>query len=77
MRLLLNLMRRFRPDVLVGGFHFFRLPLDEALAASAAALDAFPAAYYTCHCTGEEQYAFLKERMQDLHYLRTGDIVAL
>ena len=73
----LNLMHWFRPDVLVGGFHFFRLAPDEALARCAAALDAFPAAYYTCHCTGEEQYAFLKERMQDLHYLRTGDSVAL
>ena len=72
-----NLMRRFRPDVLIGGFHFFRLPLDEALAASAAALNAFPAAYYTCHCTGETQYAFLKERMRNLHYLSTGDVVEL
>ena len=68
-----KLMRRFRPDVLIGGFHFFRLPLDETLAARAAALDAFPAVYYTCHCTGEIQYMFLKERMKNLHYLRTGD----
>ena len=68
----LNLMRRFRPDVLIGGFHFFRLPLNDALAASAAALDACPASYYTCHCTGEAQYAFLKERMKNLHYLSTG-----
>ncbi len=73
----LNLMRRFRPDVLIGGFHFFRLPLDEALAARAAALDAFPASYYTCHCTGEAQYAFLKERMKNLGYLHTGDKIEL
>ena len=72
-----NLTRRFRPDVLIGGFHFFRLPLDTALAASAAALDAWPATYYTCHCTGEAQYAFLKERMKNLHYLSTGDVVVL
>ncbi len=72
-----NLTRRFRPDVLIGGFHFFRLPLDEALAAQAAALDAFPTAYYTCHCTGEIQYMFLKERMKNLHYLRTGDKIEL
>ena len=29
--------------------------------------------YYTGHCTGQEQYAFLKDRMQDrLHALHTG-----
>lgn len=72
-----NLMRIFRPDVLIGGFHFFRLPLDEALAARAAALDAFPAVYYTCHCTGEAQYRFLKERMKSLGYLSTGDKIEL
>lgn len=72
-----NLMRRFRPDVLIGGFHFFRLPPDETLAAQAAALDAFPAAYYTCHCTGEAQYAFLKERMRNLRYISTGDVVEI
>lgn len=72
-----NLMRRFRPDVLIGGFHFFRLPLDDALAVSAAALDAFAAAYYTCHCTGEAQYAFLKERMKSLRYIGTGDVVEI
>ena len=70
-------MSRFCPDVLIGGFHFFRLPLDGTLAASAAALDAWPAAYYTCHCTGEAQYAFLKERMKSLRYISTGDVVEI
>ena len=72
-----SLMRIFRPDVLIGGFHFFRLPLDESLAAQAAALDALPTAYYTCHCTGEAQYDFLKTRMKNLRYIRTGDVVEL
>ena len=72
-----NLMHWFRPDVLVGGFHFFRLAPDETLAGYAAALDAWPAAYYTCHCTGEAQYLFLKERMKHLRYLRTGDSVEI
>ena len=72
-----HLMERFRPDVLIGGFHFFRLPLDEALVARGAALDAFPAVYYTCHCTGALQYRFLKERMRNLRYLSTGDEIEL
>lgn len=73
----LNLMHWFQPDLLIGGFHFFRLPPDETLAGYAAGLDAWPAVYYTCHCTGELQYRFLKERMKNLHYLRTGDSVEI
>lgn len=34
--------------------------------------------YYTGHCTGQEQYAFLKERMKDkLHGLSTGTQLTL
>ena len=72
-----ELLSTLTPDVLIGGFHFFRLPLNETLAVSAAALDAFAAAYYTCHCTGETQYMFLKERMKSLGYLSTGDKLEL
>lgn len=74
---ILNIAHWFRPDVLVGGFHFFRLPLDETLAGYARALDALPTVWYTCHCTGTEQFAFLRERMGSLHGLRTGDSVVL
>lgn len=36
---ILDLVEWFRPDVLVGGFHFSKLPLDETLAGYARALD--------------------------------------
>ena len=42
---------------------------------AAAELEALPAEYYTCHCTGAEQYAYLKERMTRLHYLAAGDVL--
>lgn len=75
---ILNIVDWFQPNVLVGGFHFMKLDLlsdvDRAFLEDAAEiLMSYDTAYYTCHCTGEAQYAFLKEKMGDrLHYLATG-----
>ena len=43
---ILDLVEWFRPDVLVGGFHFSKLPLDETLAGYARALDRFGTVFY-------------------------------
>ena len=72
-----NLVRWFRPDVLVGGFHFFRLPVDPELQSYGKDLDAFPVKYYTCHCTGTEQYECLAACMRDLHYLSAGQTITI
>lgn len=74
---ILNIMERFRPDVLIGGFHLSKLPLDEALADYGKKLAAYPTVYYTCHCTGTEQFRFLREQMKQLRYLSAGDRVVL
>ena len=74
---ILNIMRRFRPDVLIGGFHFSKFPLDETLADCAKKLDQYPTVYYTGHCTGTEQYEFMKRYMKHLHYLSTGEKVVI
>lgn len=64
---ILNIAGWFRPDVLVGGFHFKNLdPEGEGRAVleqAAEALKKQPTVYYTCHCTGTAQYEFLRERM--------------
>ncbi len=72
---ILNIVRRFEPDVLVGGFHLFKLPVGAALDGYADALEAANATYYTCHCTGAAQYEYMKRRMTRLHYLSAGDAV--
>jgi len=74
---ILNIMEWFCPDILVGGFHFMRLdPAGqgrESLETAARELLQYPTTYYTGHCTGAAQYAFLKERMGDrLQNLSTG-----
>ncbi len=72
---ILDITEWFEPHVLVGGFHFSKMPLDGVLAAAAKALNAHATAYYTCHCTGTEQYEFMKQHMKNLHYLACGETV--
>ena len=74
---ILNIEDWFRPDVLIGGFHFSKLPADDTLAGYARKLDFYETAYYTCHCTGEPQYAFMKKNMRNLHYISTGEILEI
>ena len=73
----LNLMEWFRPDVLIGGFHFVKLdpegPERETLLAAARQLAQYPAVYYTGHCTGEAQLALLKTVLGErVHPIRAG-----
>lgn len=74
---ILDIEEWFRPDVLVGGFHFSKLPTDGTLAGYAKYLGRFPTAYYTCHCTGTAQFEFMKSYIGNLHYLSTGRSVKL
>ena len=67
----------FKPDVLVGGFHFSKLPLDEKLASYAKYLDSFDTTFYTCHCTGVAHYEFMKKYMNDLNYLSAGQSIII
>lgn len=72
---IINIAKWFEPDVLVGGFHFSKLPLDDKLAEYARTLDSLNVTFYTCHCTGEAQYSFMKERMQRLNYIHCGESI--
>lgn len=71
---ILNIASWFRPDVLIGGFHFMKLPPDsQTLTQAGQTLLSFPTVYYTGHCTGEHQLnrlqAILGHRLQAI---RTG-----
>lgn len=79
---ILNICRWLRPDVLIGGFHFMNVdvhgPGRERLDRAADALLAQGAQYYTGHCTGAEQFLYLKKRMGDaLHALSGGQTLVI
>ncbi len=75
---ILNLVHFFEPDVVIGGFHFMKLDVgseDRAkLKDAAQILGGRNTEYYTCHCTGEDQYDCLKETMEKLHYISCGSV---
>lgn len=73
----LNIANWFKPDVLIGGFHFSKLPLDDTLKGYAEYLDSFSTDFYTCHCTGTEQYGFMKNYMNHLSYLSAGQEIEI
>lgn len=63
----------FRPDILIGGFHFMKVEDTAVLRSAAEKLLALDCRYYTGHCTGATQYDFLKSLMGDrLEQLSTG-----
>lgn len=69
---ILAITKWFKPDILIGGFHFSKLPLDEKLLSYAEILKNSGTLFYTCHCTGTEQYEFMKKKMDNLFYLSCG-----
>lgn len=69
---ILDITRWFTPDVLVGGFHFSKLETDNRLKEYAEILNRYDTVFYTCHCTGVEQYDFMKQFIKELHYLKSG-----
>ena len=74
---ILNISQWLKPDVLVGGFHFKGMDPEgehrEFLTRAAKQLKDSGAVYYTCHCTGEAAFGFMKSLMdRQLFYLSGG-----
>ena len=74
---IINIQEWFKPDVLIGGFHFYKLPLDSKLESYAKTLDKYNTRYYTCHCTGVEQYEYMNRFMKNLNYISTGETIII
>lgn len=72
---ILNIMETMKPDVLLGGFHFMKKSVEE-VKAPADKLMEYDTKYFTCHCTGLEQFDCMKQIMGDrLSYLSAGRVI--
>lgn len=81
----INIVHWLKPKVLVGGFHFkdidykiqqpeLQFWADELKNCSLS----FNTQFYTCHCTGVEQFKILKEQLaNNLIYIATGSVIEL
>lgn len=68
----LNIAAAFKPDILVGGFHFSKLALDKTLENYARTLGTVQTEFYTCHCTGTAQFEFVSLHAKNVKYLSAG-----
>lgn len=74
---IINIVNWFEPDILVGGFHFYKIEPGEKLKTYAEILNSYNTCYYTCHCTGEKQYEFMKKYMKRLNYISAGEMIEI
>lgn len=79
---IINIINWLKPDIVVGGFHFMKQKISDGentdIDYASRILSNYPAVYYTCHCTGIEQYSYLKENMGErLHYISSGSIIMM
>ena len=79
---ILNIMNAFKPDILIGGFHFMKQEIIDGknitLDKSAHKLMEYDTEYYTCHCTGVEQYNYISSIMGErLNYLASGQVIEI
>ena len=75
---ILHIVDHFRPDILVGGFHFMKVEDEKKLEEAAKKLLEYDTVYYTGHCTGQKQYDYLKAIMgEKLHYIASGTVLDL
>ena len=72
---ILEILSQFHPDVFIGGMHLSKLSPSPRLDPIARCLAQLPTAFYTCHCTGTEQYKYMKGTVPRLEYLSTGTTV--
>lgn len=74
----LNWVTALRPDIFIGGFHLSKWDVEtpagrQRLQHLGERLKALPTNYFTGHCTGDPQYAILKEILGErLTRLSTG-----
>lgn len=75
--------RGYYPTHVIGGFHLFnhrtgKPESNETLLGISQYLLESGAMFYTCHCTGEESFGFLHEKMGDhIEYLPGGRILTI
>lgn len=80
---IVNILRRaeeYAPKVCVGGYHLLnpqtgKTVPETILEEIASELAKRDIRYYTCHCTGQEAYDFLAERVKGMAYLACGESI--
>ena len=70
----------YSPEVCVGGFHLWNPTTEKTVPGKlldgiAQELIKTNIRYYTCHCTGQEAYQYLSQRLPNMNYLSCGETI--
>ncbi len=80
---ILEKAKEYKPVVCVGGYHLMRpatktCVAKELLDEIAKELKQYPETeFFTCHCTGQEAYEYLAEKLPNMYYLSCGEDIFL
>ena len=81
---IVNILNRAKRDLgrdvthAVGGFHIWKDNSPEPVRELAQRLKVRDILYYTCHCTGQNNFALLREEMKEqIEYVPTGTILKI
>ncbi|MBE6686464.1 MAG: MBL fold metallo-hydrolase [Ruminococcaceae bacterium] len=74
---ILNIASWFKVDTIVGGFHFMHIEPGDLLKSYAEFLAEKKTEFLTCHCTGTQQFEFMKKYAENIHYISAGERLTL
>lgn len=74
---ILNIVNWIESDFYIGGFHFSKMKLDKTLEVYARYLSTFNSCFVTCHCTGNEQFEFMKKFSKNITYISSGKVIEI
>lgn len=74
---ILNIVNWIESDYIIGGFHFSKMELDKMLEIRASYLGTFDCQFLTCHCTGKEQFEFMKQFANNIKYIASGEFIEI
>lgn len=75
---IVNIVRHFLPDVLIGGFHLNKVEESKELEQITQILKSAGGLYYTGHCTGNSQFEIMKQIMgESLWNFSTGTVIEI
>lgn len=80
----MNIVNRANRDLgepvthVIGGFHIWKDKSPELVRDIAQRLKGHDIRYYTCHCTGQKNFALLQEEMKEqIQYVPVGTVLKI
>ena len=79
---ILNILDYFKPDIFIGGMHLNKVNINDkeevkVLDTLSEMIENNNIKVYACHCTGKEQFNYLKNKTDKIEYLYSGEEIEI